>query len=195
MTLSCLLNRQGKSPSCMASLLRDAETAAASLRPSATKKPPSSSSPPRSPRPPLPVNFFLLEKGWFVVEKACFLSEIIGFLKAGAWRTCSSSGSLWVWARPCRRRDWWRRYAAGGSAAKTMQTWVQQGIKKATEKRYLKSASLIIIDDCDEAVERYVFKLPGPKPWTASPYASSPLRPVPQVRPFLTQTISQKARQ
>ena len=37
----------------------------------------------------------------------------------------------------------------GGSAVKTMQTWVQQGIKEAIEKRYLKSASLIIIDDCD----------------------------------------------
>ena len=33
---------------------------------------------------------FLLKKWWFVVEKACFLSEIIGFLKAGAWRASSS---------------------------------------------------------------------------------------------------------
>ena len=42
-----------------------------------------------------------------------------------------------------------------------MQTWVRQGIKEdIVQKRYL--ASLIIIDDCDEAVERYVFKLSYP---------------------------------
>ena len=49
----------------------------------------------------------------------------------------------------------------GGSAVKTVRTWVQQGIKEATEKRHLKSASLIIIiDDYDEAVERCVLSLP-----------------------------------
>ena len=48
----------------------------------------------------------------------------------------------------------------GGSAVKNMQTWVQQGIKEAIEKRHLKSAPLIIIDDCDEAVERWVLSPP-----------------------------------
>ena len=48
----------------------------------------------------------------------------------------------------------------GGSAVKTMQGWVQQGTKEAIEKRCLKSASLIIIGDCDEAVERYVLSPP-----------------------------------
>ena len=41
-----------------------------------------------------------------------------------------------------------------------MQGRVQQGIKEAIEKRYLKSASLIIMGDCAEAVERGVLSLP-----------------------------------
>jgi len=43
-----------------------------------------------------------------------------------------------------------------------MQTWFQQGIKEAiaSGKRYLKSASLTIIDDCDEAVGRCVLSPP-----------------------------------
>jgi len=96
-----------------------------------------------------------------VVEKECFLSELIGFLKAGSWRMSSSSGSPWVWACPCRRRSWWRRtvHRRGGSSVKTISR-VQQGINEAIEKRYRKSASLIIIDDSDEAVERCVLSPP-----------------------------------
>ena len=56
--------------------------------------------------------------------------------------------------------------AAGGGAPRRrvhgedhVQGWVQQGIKEAiVQKRYL--ASLIIIDDCDEAAERYVLSPP-----------------------------------
>ena len=103
---------------------------------------------------------FLLKKGCFVVEKACFLSEIIGFLKAGSRTSSSSVERLALGLRPCRRRG------CGGAPPRRvcvedhMQGWVQQGIKEAIEKRYLKSGSLIIIDDCAEAVERDVLSPP-----------------------------------
>ena len=94
-----------------------------------------------------------------MVEKACFLSETIGFLKAGSWRTSYSSGSPWSGRVHAVA-------AAGGGAPPRrvrgedhMQGWVQLGIKEAiVQKRYL--ASLIVIDDCDAAVGRCVLSLP-----------------------------------